>query len=267
MTLPVPSRPGRVWMEALWKDPEAGTLYGWYHFEPSDLPCLTAPVIGAAISDDDGLTWEDRGFVLDSAYDPDCDYDNGFMTGGNGDFDVVYDQPSQTFYFLFSNYAGPIEEQGIGIARSSLEDKGQPGTVFKYYDNTWTEPGIGGKVTALFQATADWKGPFTDAYWGPSVHWNSYLNQYVALINHTVGGDYTQEGSYITFSHDLLTWTQPQKVVDGGDWYAEFVGIGADDTSSVAGQSLRLYIHGASTAIVQFEPQTEATRAKEEEEP
>ncbi len=266
VSLPVPPRPGNIWLEALWQDPETSLLYGWYHFEPADLPCLTAPIIGAAVSDDEGLTWEDRGFVLDSGYDFDCDYDNGFMSGGNGDFNVIVDRANEAFYFLFSNYAGPDEEQGIGVARSSMLDKGQPGTVFKYYDHDWTEPGLGGKVSAIFPATLNWKGPITDAFWGPSVHWNTYLNQYVAIINRTLGEDYTQEGSYLSFSQDLINWTTPQKVVDGGDWYPELAGISVQDTSSIGGKSLRLYVHGTSDSIIEFE-QSDAVSGQQERQP
>ncbi|MEK7215694.1 MAG: hypothetical protein AAB289_08885, partial [Chloroflexota bacterium] len=39
-------RGGGRWLEAVWQEPETRTLYGWYHLEPDDLPCLTAPVIG-----------------------------------------------------------------------------------------------------------------------------------------------------------------------------------------------------------------------------
>ena len=37
--LPRPARPGSVWLEAVWQDPQSAVLYGWYHLEPSDLPC------------------------------------------------------------------------------------------------------------------------------------------------------------------------------------------------------------------------------------
>ncbi len=49
VSLPRPNRPGNVWIEAVWRDPRTSVLYGWYHFEPTDLICLTAPLIGAAI--------------------------------------------------------------------------------------------------------------------------------------------------------------------------------------------------------------------------
>ena len=63
-------------MESIWHDPSTDYLYGWYHHEPEDLPCFTAPLIGAAISYDYGATWIDHGTVLEDPYDVDCGYKN-----------------------------------------------------------------------------------------------------------------------------------------------------------------------------------------------
>ena len=245
-------RPGGRWLEAVWKDPASGVLFGWYHFEPSDLPCQTAPIIGAAISADGGLTWQDQGPVLESGYPIDCTYGNGFFVGGNGDFHVIPDQEHGYFYFLFTNYAGPIGEQGIGIARSAFADRGQPGTVFKHYRGAWTEPGLGGRVTPLFPTATGWKGPHVEAFWGPSVHWNDHLQAYVALLNHTAGRDWEQEGVYIAFSPDLLRWSAPHKLLNSEAWYPQVIGVGPEGTDTRAGQTARIYVGGVSTLALEF---------------
>jgi hypothetical protein len=251
--LPVTDRPGTVWLEAIWRDPDDLTLYGWYHLEPSDLPCLTAPVIGAAVSYDDGLSWEDRGAVLDNGYPIDCDYNNGFFVGGNGDFSVVVGPGAQHFYFIFTNYAGPGDEQGIAVARGAYAGRGQPGTVAKYYQGAWSEPGIGGKATAIMRSSTGWSGPRVESFWGPSVHWNPFLGVYVALMNHTNGEFWAQEGIYIAFSYDLLAWTQPSKVLNSNDWYPQVIGLSPGATDSLAAQSMRLFVGGASTYVLEFE--------------
>jgi len=258
--LPHLERPGTVWIESVWFDQDTGLLYGWYHFEPADLDCLTAPVIGAAISYDLGLTWEDQGPVINPAYGIDCDYDNGYFTGGNGDFSVVLDHDRKYFYFIFTSYAGPASEQGIGIARSAIDDRGQPGTLRKLYKGEWSQPALGGLFTSLFATPTGWKGPFVDSYWGPSVHWNTYLQGYVALMNHTQGQGWEQEGVYITFSKDLLRWSEPKKLLDANDWYPQVLGLGPDESDSVAGKSARVYVGGISTFIIDFE-QTSAEAA------
>jgi hypothetical protein len=246
-------RPGGRWLEAVWPDPASGVLYGWYHFEPSDLPCDTAPIIGAAISYDGGRTWHDQGPVLESGYPIDCDYRNGFFVGGHGDFHVILDAEQRYFYFLFSNYGGPTSEQGIGIARSAFADRGQPGTVFKYYQDAWTEPGLGGRVTPLFPTATGWKGPHVEAFWGPSVHWNDHLQAYVALLNHTDGEQWAQEGVYLALSRDLLHWSEPQKILDSEIWYPQVIGLGPGGTDTRAGQSARLYVGGISIYAIEFE--------------
>ena len=250
--LPATERPGTVWMEALWRDPQDDTLYGWYHLEPSDLPCLTAPVIGAAVSYDNGLSWEDRGTVLDNGYAVDCGYNNGYFVGGNGDFSVVVGPNGQYFYFVFSNYAGPLDEQGVTVARSAFADRGQPGSAVKYYRGAWTEPGVGGRATAIMPSSTGWKGPRVESYWGPSVHWNTFLNVYVALLNHTDGEGWVQEGVYVSFSHDLLNWTAPTKILNSNDWYPQVLGLEENGTDSLAASSMRLYVGGISTMTIEF---------------
>lgn len=251
--LPRPARPGHVWIEAVWQDTETGVLYGWYHFEPADIECLTAPIIGAAVSFDGGATWEDRGFVLENGYPHDCSFQNGYFTGGNGDFSVILGPSGRNLYFLFSNYQGSAGEQGIAVARSALSDRGQPGTVWKYYQGRWGEPGLGGRGTAVIPSASGWaESSLLDAFWGPSVHWNSYLNSYVALLNRAGGSFWAQEGVYITFSLNLVDWTLPQKILDTNELYPQVLGLGEFETDTLAGQWARVYVGGISEHVIEF---------------
>lgn len=245
-------RPGGWWLEAVWQDPETGILFGWYHLEPDDLDCLTAPTIGAAVSRDGGRTWQDKGIVLENGYPIDCNHQNGYFVGGNGDFSVILDQQRQFFYFLFSNYGGPVDEQGIGIARSPFASKGQPGTVLKYYQGSWSEPGVGGRVDPLLSTATGWEGPIVDAFWGPSIHWNAYLEKYVALLNRTVGTDWMQEGVYLAVSDDLLNWSDPQKLLNSHSWYPQVMGLDPGGSDAYAGKTARLYIGGMSAYVIEF---------------
>jgi hypothetical protein len=256
--LPQLERPGQVWMEAVWTDPATSVLYGWYHFEPADLDCQTAPIIGAAMSFDAGLSWIDRGFVISSAYDIDCEYDNGYFVGGSGDFSVLLGPNGRFFYFLFSNYAGPIEQQGVAVARSLAIDRGQPGTVLKFHGDAWSQPGLGGEVTPVFGTDTGWRGPYVDALWGPSLHWNTYLGSYVVLLNRTAGEQWAQEGIYISFSQNLTSWTLPQKLLESNDWYPQVLGLGEGETDSRAGQFVRIFVGGVSTYMLEFKLPAEA---------
>ena len=251
---PTPERPGAAWLESTWTDTETGLLYGWYHFEPHDLECypLTAPIIGAAISSDGGLSWEDQGFVIDNPEGYDCAFDNEYFVGGAGDFTVVLGPGGEYFYFLYTTYIGPDEALGVAIARSAFADRGQPETVWKYFEGVWEEPGLGGGSTALIQSVQDWAGPDYDAFWGPSVHWNTHLQQYVMLLNRSDSRFWRQEGVYIAFSHDLVSWTEPEKILESNDWYPQVVGLGANGTDSTAGRFVRLFIGGVSRYVMEF---------------
>jgi hypothetical protein len=254
-------------IEAVWQDPY-GTVYAWYHHEPRNvcrgLP-LTAPQIGALVSEDGGYTFIDLGIVLTAPDAPDCNAKNGFFAGGHGDFSVILDREQRYFYFLFDHYGGTPADQGVAIARLAIEDVAFPaGAVWKYYNGEWTEPGLGGKVTPIFPATVAWQEQNTDSYWGPSIHWNEYLGSYVALMNRACCGPrWPQEGIYVTFNRDLADpagWSAPHKVMDGSDvgyepgWYPQVLGLVPEETDTLASQFARLYIKGLSSWMIEFHP-------------
>jgi hypothetical protein len=241
------------WIEATWVD-EDGTVYAWYHHEPPGV-CkgsnLTAPQIGALVSRDGGRSFVDLGIVLSNAHRPDCSAQNGFFAGGNGDFTVVLGRSKQYFYFLFSNYAGPISEQGVAVARMSYQFRFNPvGAVKKYYAGEWLEPGLGGRVSPIFPAKVEWSAFDTDAFWGPSVHWNSYLNKFVMLLNRSCcSPGWVQEGVYVSFNNTLSNpegWSEPVKILSDVGWYPQVIGLGPGGTDKLSGQTARLYVYGVS---------------------
>jgi hypothetical protein len=124
--------------------------------------------------------------------------------------------------------------------------------VTKFFDGAWSEPGLGGRVTPLFPTATGWQGPHVRAFWGPSVHWNEHLQRYVALLNHTDGTDWVQEGVYIAVSPDLLRWSEPQKLLDSEAWYPQVIGAGPAGTDTRAGPAARIYIGGVSTVAIEF---------------
>ncbi|MBV6431446.1 MAG: hypothetical protein IANPNBLG_01576 [Bryobacteraceae bacterium] len=252
-----------MWIEAVWQDP-GGPLYAWYHHEPAGL-CpnsnLTAPEIGALVSTDGGSSFTDLGIIL-SAPDPiDCSARNGFFGGGHGDFSVIPDREGSYLYFLFDNYGGDVSTQGVAIARMSIDYRANPaGAVWKYYDGGWTEPGLGGRLTPIFPAAAAWQRADANSFWGPSIHWNSYLESYVILMSHSCcSPNWPQEGIYVTFNPDLANpsgWSPPGKILgkvsyDAG-YYPQVLGINSGETDTLAGPIARLYVHGRSDWEILF---------------
>ncbi|UCF43434.1 MAG: hypothetical protein JSV99_00460 [Planctomycetota bacterium] len=248
---------GNRWSESTHKTDD-GKLYMWYHNEPPRWPATTAPRIGAMVSDDNGLNFRDLGIVLEAppgSNNPQTA--NKYFKGGNGDFVVVADREKQYFYFFISTYHKTKSEQGVSIARMRYNDREDPkGRVFKWHNGKWSEPGLGGKVTPIFPAAVDWHRPDADAFWGPSVHFNTYLNCWVMLLNRAIDKDWSQEGIYISYNSDLANpsgWTKPKKILDAAElenskWYPQVIGLDKEkrETDKLASKNARLFVAGLS---------------------
>lgn len=249
------------WIEATYKDP-SGALYAWYHHEVMNV-CgfgvrLSTPVIGAAVSYDDGHSFSDLGVVLRSGERPDCSAANGYFAGGHGDFSVIRDAKGEYFYFLFSVYDGPPQAQGVAVARMAAEHLVTPqGNVWKYANGAWREPGFGGQVTPIFPVVTSWNRPDTDAFWGPSIHYNRELVEYVMLLNRACcEPGWPSEGIYVSTNPDLANpagWTPPEKIIEGGGWYPMAVGLAAGDTDKSAGPRARLFVGSDSNWELVFQ--------------
>jgi hypothetical protein len=253
-------RDGGRWIESVHPQPD-GTIYGWYHNEPAHLVPdayqvgrqfpLTAPFIGAAVSYDNGATWDDLGLVLAGGPETlELDHHNFWFAGGNGDFTVISDRRSEYIYFLFGSYYKDVSQQGISLARMRLADRACPvGKVFKWHNNTWSEPGLNGRVSPILPVRSSWYAPEPDTFWGPSVHWNTHIQQYVILMNRAIDPGWKQEGIYLSLAGDIAdphSWSEPLRILDESGWYPQVIGLGQGETDREAGMACRLFIHGES---------------------
>jgi hypothetical protein len=266
--VPVKLRPwpgGGVWMEAVVAAPD-GTWYGYYHNERVATACgdttKVVPRIGAARSRDHGATWYDLGIILEvpeATYV--CNTNNRYFVGGVGDLSVVLDRSGQFLYVFFSQYGRTAVEQGVGVARLMWGDRDKPvGKLDVWSSGVWL-PLFGTQVdraTPIFLMSRLWHDADADvdAYWGPTVHWNEYLQKYVMLLNRAADESFTQEGIYVSMSLSLetpSTWAPPTKIMDGGQWYPQVIGMeqGAG-TDKFAGQEARFFMSGRSSFIIRF---------------
>lgn len=265
---------GGRWIEATHKDKD-GTLYMWYHNEPPVVPSKTAPRIGCMVSNDNGLAWRDLGIILEAPRDSNnLESVNFYFVGGNGDFSVVPSTDGKYLYIFISTYQKDIGEQGVSVARIAYEDRNNPiGKVFKWYQGEWNEPGIGGHVTPIVPVSVDWHRAEVDAFWGPSVHYNTYLESWVMLLNRAKDKDWGQEGIYVCFNRDIANpkgWSKPVKILDAGDlhrskWYPQVVGLDTakHETDKTAGRKARLFVAGKSKWEIAFLKPGEKASGKE----
>jgi hypothetical protein len=253
---------GPRWMESVLKA-EDGVLYGYYHHEPAGvcgaLP-KTMPQIGAARSEDGGLTWTDLGIVLSaSLIERKCDTPNLYFVGGEGDFSAVLDPAGEYVYFFYSAYSPDLAGQGISVARMSWARRNSPaGAALKFKDGAWTAPGRAGRATPLFPADVSWHDVEAAAFWGPSLHWNSFLDRYVMLMTRTGDAAWSTEGIYVSYAErldDPSAWTPPVRIIEGGAWYPQVMGLQRGlGTDSYAGEYARFFMGGRSDWFIRFSP-------------
>ena len=76
------------------------------------------------------------------------------------------------------------------------------------------------------------------------------------LLNRAKDGNYRSEGIYISYSPSLdppTEWSQPVKILNGGAWYPQVIGLDTGSgTDKVAGEWARFYMMGTSHHLLHF---------------
>jgi hypothetical protein len=264
--------PGRIWLEAVVAAAD-GTWYGYYHNERDPTGCVdhggkTVPRLGAMRSINRGVSWKNLGTVLTLRRSTEvCDSPNQYFIGGVGDFSATLDRDEEYLYLFYSQYVRSPGSQGVAVARLPWADRDAPvGKITVYDEGEWvpartvestgafTYP-VAGPIFPVAGSWHDDTEPLL-AYWGPSVHWNTYLNQYVMLLNRAKDMGWSQEGIYISFAprlDDPELWTTPRKLLDGGGWYPQVMGLQTESgTDKSAGALARFFMSGTSEYLIQF---------------
>lgn len=215
---------GGKWLMSVFRM-SGDSLIGFYHAEDHWYPhtvcsdCMGWKSIGVCYSYDNGFSWEDGGQTITSHIPRPESPEHG----GIGDICVVRDTVNTGWICFYQN--------DYICAAASSDPLGRPGTWHKYYEGSFSEPGLGGQNTFL---------PGLDTHPGtsPSVHYNTYLEKWVIVWG---GWAWVPFDIFISASVDLIHWETPRSVVssvDGGfAWYPTIIG----ETNVKAGKEARLY--------------------------
>jgi hypothetical protein len=194
----------------------------------------------------------------------------------------MLDATSTNLYLFFSQYQSQAAAQGVAVARMLWADRDCPvGRIDVWKQGAWeparaswgapTEEGprmngrtlkwdypVGTPLVAAAQAWHD-SDALVDAFWGPSVHWNQSIQQYVMLLNRAKDENYAQDGIYISFAprlDDPRLWSPPQRLLTGGKWYPQVIGLTEGrGTDKSAGTVARLFVSGRSEWFINFSRQ------------
>jgi hypothetical protein len=248
------------WIEAVWRDPATDRLYGWYHAEEfvGGPAKLFVPHIGAIASDDGGLSWHFLDEMLRApVHLADIGYDNGFLAGGYGDFCVVPDRAGQYFYLAFSSYVADEAAQGIAMARFPIATRDHPASALELWNGSEWVSATGRLPVPLWPTRRGWRHVDPDAFWGPAIHFNRQLDAFVMLLNHTAGGFHNmlQEGIYVSVTRtpdNPASWSAPMRLVAGGAWYPQAVGLTAGSGDSFIDGPARFFMAGHSAWEIEF---------------
>ena len=190
-------------------------------------------VLGLAVSTDaQGLNFRDLGVVIEPDV-PMSQRPHSVDVGG-GSFAVMNGQ----LHIYYRDYLEGGGSSQLAVARAPIADifnnaASFQGTSFsKYYDGGWTQPGLGGRASALEVGNPG-------NAWS-SVSYNDHLGGLVMMTSNWSDANGNND-LYMSSSADGVNWSQRQLVVSspGEQMYPTLVGTGADPTHT--GQSFYAY--------------------------
>jgi hypothetical protein len=178
---------GGAWLNSTWTDPSNPSFVrGWYHAESGCDPAGNRKSIGYAESYDGGLTFTKPDYPNNQVITAPARFTDPAQ--GEGDQHVI--RVGNYFYMYF---VACWDTFRIHLARSLVTDGGRPGTWWKYYNGSFSQPGLGGESTAIAS------GSVLGRAW---VSYNTALNAYM-------GFSWSSQGFGISMSPDgISNWRQ-----------------------------------------------------------
>ena len=159
----------------------------WEHFYAT---------LGLARSADNGATWTREGGII-SGSDPKPSISPPSGVGASEPGAIIADGYIYVFYTYAPSpgYPDQNDKYEIQVARAPVSGDGAPGTWLKYYNGSFSQPGLGGQGSPVIDYPDFWCAQPWPAY-------STYLKEYVLVY---ICG----HGWYFSTSKDLVHWTQP----------------------------------------------------------
>jgi hypothetical protein len=265
----------------IWVDPDTGDWYGLVHNEFTPEPFgdgLHYDSIDYAVSTDQGKTWSIPGHAITSPYSTvrgdAAAFPNQTYYYGDGDPRLYVDYASGYFYAFYGsrvvNKSGGWVAFYEHVARAPISGKMATGSWEKWYDGTWTQPGIGGKESNMTPVTDDsptgytapgkeynpntqgtaqqqiaaGEMPATSPLFVMDVTYDAYLGLYIGEPQAVDQSGKAPQEFYATKSLATQKWF---KLGDTGtdyttaSWYRWFIDPANKTNTAIVGKSFRSY--------------------------
>ena len=167
---------GTYILGGMWYNQDEQKLYAPLHSENHGIfttePYHILREIHLATSTDKGLTWTYEGPIITDNLPgtprrSNADFAGPIHSGGDGDHLIYVDERGGYIYIFTDHYTwGGAQFLRHCVARCAMADKMAAGKWQKFYNGSWSEPGLGGKAS------------YVNGY---CVSYNEYLKKYLSL--------------------------------------------------------------------------------------
>ncbi|MEE4545129.1 RICIN domain-containing protein [Streptomyces sp. V4-01] len=267
-------------LSGVWVDPDTGDWYGLVHNEFTPQPFgdgLHYDAIDTALSTDQGRTWTIRSHAITSPYSTKRGDTTAFpqQTYSYGDGDQrLFADPASGYFYVF--YGARLVDKGGSwrafyehAARAPMSGKMAAGSWQKWYDGSWSQPGVGGKESTMMPVTAAaptgytpaaseynpantgtvdqqiaaGKTPPTSPLFVMDITYDAYLGLYIGEPQAVDQSGSAPQQFYATDNLATQKWTL---IGDTGSytdasWYRAFLDSATRTGSTIVGRSFRSY--------------------------
>ncbi len=266
----------------VWVDPDTGDWYGLVHneFTPEPFGAYSFShfdAIDYAVSKDQGMTWTIAGHAITSPYSTSRGDTVAFpqqtFDYGDGDQRLFVDTASGYFYVYYGSRIVPKAGAGGNmaglqhVARAPISSKMAAGSWQKWYNGSWSQPGVGGMESDMVPATsanpngytppasdynpantgnadqqiAAGQLPATSDLFVMNIAYDAYLGLYIGEPAVTAA-----TGPQKFFATNNLATQKWHLIGDSGSytsgsWYRWFLDSANNTNSTIVGKSFRSY--------------------------